>query len=338
METKPALTPMAFDVLLGRVAYEWETRKRIFDLPIARIFNVSEGPDLSMSFLGRPAATPIGPAAGPHSQLTENIVLSWLGGSRLIELKTVQILDELEIGRPCIDMQTIGYNIEWSQELKIQQSLDEYVKAWMMIDILSGWDELKQYLGEEPGPHIFDISVGYDLAGISTPEVAAYIDSMVDATEAIDRFRPLIPEPFATMADVHRLCGRLPDDADQLAAPDNKGKGEADSARRLARMLGRDVETADMAEWKRLALHLAEVQRRRLLAACGRVLAPRLLDGDAPLVGAGIGRFLVRDLARGLGRPYVDFGSLVRGGKGAREWAARCAPAAAVALLAAGRG
>lgn len=150
--------------------------------------------------------------------------------------------------------------------------------------------------------------------------------------------QPLIPELFATMADVHRLCGRLPEGADQLPAADNKGKGEADSARRLARMLGRDVETADMAEWKRLALHLAEAQRLRLHAACGRVLAPGLLDDDAPLVGAGIGRFLVRDLARSLDRPYVDFGSLVRGGKDVREWAARCAPAAAVALLAAGRG
>jgi putative selenate reductase len=201
MDHKPPLTPMPLDVLLGRVAYEWGTRKRIFDLPIARIFNVSEGPDLTMSFLGRPAATPVGPAAGPHSQLTENIVLSWLGGSRLIELKTVQILDELEIGRPCIDMQTIGYNIEWSQELKIPQSLDEYVKAWMMIDILTGWDELKPYLGDDPGPHIFDLSVGYDLAGISTPEVGAYIDSMVDAGAVIDRFRPLIPEPFTEWRD-----------------------------------------------------------------------------------------------------------------------------------------
>jgi putative selenate reductase len=201
MDHKPPLTPMPLDVLLGRVAYEWGTRKRIFDLPIARIFNVSEGPDLTMSFLGQPAATPVGPAAGPHSQLTENIVLSWLGGSRLIELKTVQILDELEIGRPCIDMQTIGYNIEWSQELKIPQSLDEYVKAWMMIDILTGWDELKPHLGDDPGPHIFDISVGYDLAGISAPEVAAYIDSMVDAVDVIDRFRPLIPEPFTDWRD-----------------------------------------------------------------------------------------------------------------------------------------
>ena len=103
---------MSLSMLLGRIGHEWETRKRIFDLPTARFWKPDPGVDLSFEFLGRPAATPVGPAAGPHSQMAQNIVLSWLGGSRLFELKTVQVLDELEIARPCIDMQTVGYNIE----------------------------------------------------------------------------------------------------------------------------------------------------------------------------------------------------------------------------------
>ena len=197
----PPLTPMPLGRLLSRVAHEFETRKRVFDLPTARFYNVSDGPDLHFEFLGRRAATPVGPAAGPHSQLAENIVLSWLGGARLMELKTVQILDELEINRPCIDMETIGYNIEWSQELKIDQSLEEYVKAWMMIQILTGWDELKPTLGDNPGTTVFDISVGYDLAGISTPEVAAFIDAMADASSSIDALRDQIPEPFEAWRD-----------------------------------------------------------------------------------------------------------------------------------------
>ncbi len=206
----PPLTPMPLGILLDRIAYEWDTRRRIFDLPIARIYNAAEGPDLTMSFLGRPCATPVGPAAGPHSQLAENIVLAWLGGSRLIELKTVQILDELEINRPCIDMETIGYNIEWSQELKIPQSLEEYVKAWMIIEILSGWDELEPHLGDDPGPVVFDMSVGYDLAGISTPEVAAFIDGLIDASESIERLRAEIPERFAPWRD-HDFNPRISD-------------------------------------------------------------------------------------------------------------------------------
>ena len=195
-EVHEPLTPFGLSDLLDRIAHEWESRRRIFDLPIARFFNVSEGPDISIDFLGRPAATPVGPAAGPHSQMAQNIVLSWLGGGRLMELKTVQILDELEIGRPCIDMETIGYNIEWSQELKIPQSLEEYAKAWMLLEILRRWEELTPYIGSDPGPCIFDLSVGYDLAGISTDQVAWFIDSMMDASAEIERLRPEIDGKF----------------------------------------------------------------------------------------------------------------------------------------------
>ena len=83
--TQPPLTPMPLAGLLGRIAHEWETRSRIFDLISARIWKPDPDIDLSFEFLGRPAATPIGPAAGPHTQMAQNIVLAWLGGSRVFE-------------------------------------------------------------------------------------------------------------------------------------------------------------------------------------------------------------------------------------------------------------
>ena len=193
---------MSLGDLLGRIEHEWSTRKRIFDLPTARIWRRDPEVDLGFEFLGRPAATPIGPAAGPHSQMAQNIVLAWLGGSRLFELKTVQVLDELEIARPCIDMQTIGYNIEWSQELLVHQSREEYVKAWMILELLRRWEPLREHLGEDPGSHVFDMSVGYDLAGISTPKVAGFIDGLRDATDGIERLRPQIGGAFAPLAGV----------------------------------------------------------------------------------------------------------------------------------------
>ena len=197
----PALTPFSLDVLLGRIANEWETRQRIFDLPTARFWKKSDDADLSMEFLGRPAATPVGPAAGPHSQMAQNIVLGWLAGARVFELKTVQVLDELDIGRPCIDMETVGFNIEWSQELRVHESLEEYVKAWMIIEILRQWEPLHEFIGDDPGPYVFDMSVGYDLAGIQSDRVAGFINSMIDASAEIERLRPLIPEPFAEFRD-----------------------------------------------------------------------------------------------------------------------------------------
>ena len=200
--TEAPLTPFALDALLGRIVHEWDTRSRIFDLPTARFWAPDPAMDLSFSFLGRKAATPIGPAAGPHSQMAQNIILAWLGGARLFELKTVQVLDDLVINRPCIDMQTVGYNIEWSQELTVPDSLEEYVKAWMAIHLLQQWEPLREHIGPDPGPHVFDMSVGYDLAGISTDKVGAFISGLLDATPLIERLRPSIPEPFNGLGDL----------------------------------------------------------------------------------------------------------------------------------------
>ncbi len=195
------LTPIPLGTLLDRIQREWTTRQRIFDLPSARIYDVAAGPDISTEFLGHTIATPIGPAAGPHTQLAQNIVLAWLGGARLFELKTVQVLDDLVIGRPCIDMETIGYNIEWSQELRVPDSIEEYVKASMLIEILRQWEPLGEHVGEDPGPHVFDLSVGYDLEGISTDKVANFIASMMDGSEIVERLRSELTGEWAQFKD-----------------------------------------------------------------------------------------------------------------------------------------
>jgi len=147
--------------------------------------------------------------------------------------------------------------------------------------------------------------------------------------------QPLMAELFATMADVYRLTGSLPEDADQLPTADGADKSLESSARRLARMLGRDLESAPMGAWRRLAALLAERQLRHLQGSLERLLSRGDVAEEAPLVGAGVGRFLVRTLAERARRPYRDFSELVSGSPGAREGAARAAPAAAVALLAA---
>ncbi len=159
--------------------------------------------------------------------------------------------------------------------------------------------------------------------------------AVADTVPFVGQRQRVMAESFATMADVHRLTGALPEDADQLPAADGRGKTLEDSARRLARMLGRDFQSATMEEWRRLATHLAERQQQILRSAIDRTLSRGLLGGDAPIVGAGVGRFLAFELAQRLRRPYVDFADLVEGEPAAREWAARCAPAAAVAILAA---
>src|SRR5579859_853284 len=192
------LIPVPLHLQLARAFAEYERQGKIFDLPKAKFYRGLPGLDTSVRFHGHRAATPLGPAAGPHDQLIQNIVLSWLGGSRIIELKTVQILDELKIPRPCIDMANVGYNVEWSQELKLEQSLREYVAAMMMIEVLKA----SHLLGEEfaaPGfaDTIFDMSVGYNLEGISSPRVRKWMEQMKDASEIIHQLRHELVGPFA---------------------------------------------------------------------------------------------------------------------------------------------
>jgi (4-(4-[2-(gamma-L-glutamylamino)ethyl]phenoxymethyl)furan-2-yl)methanamine synthase len=145
----------------------------------------------------------------------------------------------------------------------------------------------------------------------------------------------VMAEHFATVADVHRLTGELPEDGDQHATPDGRGKSNVESARRLARMLGRDADPSNIGPWRQLAWHLSGRQSEMLREAADRILARGQLSREAPVVGAGVGRFLARRLADQLQRPYVDFCKLVTGEAQATEWAARCAPAAAMAVLAA---
>ncbi len=192
------LNPYPFDALVQRMFNELDRGGAIFDLPANR-FVRDPGRNLAVSFQGHRPGSPLGPAAGPQTQMAQNLVLSWLGGSRIMELKTVQVDDELSIPRPCIDMQTVGLNIEWSQELRLEQSLEEYVKGSMLIEMLE-----QGPLPSAPGfgEVVYDLSVGYDLDGIRNERVLSFIHGMQDATRVVDRLRAEIPAEYAEIRDI----------------------------------------------------------------------------------------------------------------------------------------
>jgi putative selenate reductase len=188
-----------FDVLLKWILKELEENQSIFGIHRSLFYTPrSDSPYAIDDLFGQTLATPIGPAAGPHTQLSQNIVSAWLSGGRFIELKTVQVMDELEIPRPCIDMEDEGYNVEWSQELKLDQSAREYINAWALIHVL------RRLLGFEDVPFgtIFNMSVGYDLAGIQSAPMTRFMDQMDDASEEIANIRATLREQFPQFADV----------------------------------------------------------------------------------------------------------------------------------------
>lgn len=188
----PELRPIPLEHLLARVLEEPGRQGSLFDLPLRKMWRPG-GRDLSVEVHGRRAQTPIGPAAGPHAQLAQNIVLSWLAGARVIELKTVQILDELKIPRPCIDAATIGFNVEWSQELKLEDSLREYVTGWMLVRILRALDPVGLGEAARAAQPVFELSVGYDLAGLKAPRMRAYLAQCKDVGAIVDGLRPRLP-------------------------------------------------------------------------------------------------------------------------------------------------
>ena len=196
----PDLVPYPFDRLVTRMFAELEQRRSIFDLPERKFVGAPANRDRSVRFHGKVASTPLGPAAGPQSQLAQNIVLSFLGGGRIFELKTVQIQDQLKIARPCIDMRTVGYNVEWSQELTLEQSLEEYVKAAMLIEMLVASGKVN--LAPESARVIFDMSVGYDLAGIRSERVGAFMRGLMDASAVVEKLRRQIPAAHAGLRDL----------------------------------------------------------------------------------------------------------------------------------------
>ncbi len=189
-----AFRPLPLELLARWVFGDLETRDTVLGIPRACVARPE--PRFSSRLLGRELAAPLGVAAGPHSQLAQNIVASWLCGARFIELKTVQILDELEVSRPCIDSADETFNCEWSQELKLEQSFDEYLKAWVLVHALAARLSL-------PGPGtLFNMSVGYNLEGIQSPRVQHFIASIRDAKDALPAAVDAVAKVWPGVRDV----------------------------------------------------------------------------------------------------------------------------------------
>ncbi len=195
MDHSTAFSPISARKLFTLIETEYSARKEIFGIPEKLFFNPEKQEGLSMEIFGQHLNTPLGVAAGPHTQMAQNIISAWLCGASYIELKTIQTLDELEISKPCIDMQDEGYNCEWSQELRIKESFEEYLKAWILIHLLQhklGWDK------EQKRGFLFNMSIGYNFEGIQNENVQWFLKSISDCVVAkqqmINELLPFYPE------------------------------------------------------------------------------------------------------------------------------------------------
>ena len=208
------MTPIPFGKMMNWIL---EEHKKGAIFGIRRPFVADQSKKYEI--FGRTLETPFGPAAGPHTQLTQNIVAAYVAGSRFCELKTVQKLDgeDLPVAKPCIKADDECYNCEWSTELYVPQAYDEYVKAWFACKVLA-----KEYgLGSMDGFQ-FNMSVGYDLEGIKLEKVDRFIEGMKDASAAsifnecrqwlldnLDRFENLTKEDVESISPEICNCATL---------------------------------------------------------------------------------------------------------------------------------
>ena len=187
--------PIPFKSLMNWVLKEYEQEGTVFG--IHKFYRAD--PAKTLPIFGEKIETPFGPAAGPNSQLAQNIIASYVAGARFFEVKTVQKMDGEELAacvpRPCILADDEGYNQEWSTELTVPQALNEYIKAWCALKVLS-----KKFGLGDPDGFVFNMSCGYDLEGIKGEKVDTYIESMKDASktpqfiECIEVLKELFPE------------------------------------------------------------------------------------------------------------------------------------------------
>ena len=226
------MTCMPFGQIMDWVLSEKKTKGTVFGVHRPYAADTSK----KMKIFERNLETPIGPAAGPNTQLAQNIIASYYAGARFFELKTVQKMDGDElaacINRPCILAEDEGYNCEWSTELYVPQAMGEYIKAWFVLHVMA-----KEFgLGDTDGFQ-FNISVGYDLAGIKEPKIDTFIDSMKDAKDTevfrecrewlfanADKFEKVtkedieaIPSEICNSATISTLHGCPPNEIESIA-------------------------------------------------------------------------------------------------------------------------
>lgn len=173
------MTPMPFVQMVQWIMKEHKEQGSVFG--VYRPYKANA--KYNREIFGRKLETPVGPAAGPHTQLAQNLAAAYYGGSRFFELKTVQIIDgeDLPVNKPCIKADDECYNCEWSTELYVPQAQAEYIKGWFLLKMMA-----KEFgLGDMDGFQ-FNMSVGYDLEGIKSEKVNSFIDSMMDASAAAE--------------------------------------------------------------------------------------------------------------------------------------------------------
>jgi putative selenate reductase len=169
------MVPLSFSQLMDWILTEKSVQGSVFGVSRPCCPQGVKG----LALDGRLLEIPVGPAAGPHTQLAQNIAAAYYAGGRFFELKTVQTLDgeDLPVSKPCIYAPDEAYNVEWSTELRVSEAFREYVHAWYALKLMA-----KEFELGDPSGFQFNMSVGYDYDGIRSAKIDEFIEGLKDAS------------------------------------------------------------------------------------------------------------------------------------------------------------
>ena len=176
------MRPIPFPELINWARGEFKNHGSVFGIRKEKFYRPAFSSSGGLELFGKKISSPIGPAAGPNSQLSQNILASYLAGSRFIELKTVQTMDGEElrkaVARPCINATHECYNVEWSTELTVPEAQEEYIKGWFLCHVFGKEFGITEKPEQGSGDIIFNMSAGYSLEGIKSPKIDNYIEGL----------------------------------------------------------------------------------------------------------------------------------------------------------------
>lgn len=228
-----------------------------------------------------------------------------------------------------IDYQTIA-SVNW---LSTAQAVARNCSTGVLIDIGSTTTDVIAFANGIPQVCAYD-----DFGRLKSAElvytgvVRTGVNHVVQTLQYQQESVPVVAEYFANMGDVYRILDLLPAHADMHPSADGAGKSVEESLVRLARMICLDYHEVDRIHWRGSASDVATTQFHQIRRAIESQIQ-RCNLSQGVLVGAGCGRFIVRQLADELGWSYVDFAQIPeQQGYQLSTLSADCAPAIALVL------
>ncbi len=262
-----------FKTLLTQVLEEYRQKKTVFS--VKNIYENSESKS-AFDIFSRHLELPLGVAAGPHTQLAQNLAACYAAGARFLELKTIQKLygEDLAIPRPCIRADDEAYNVEWSSEFCPDDAATEYIKGYFLCKVLA-----KEFSFGDPDGFIFNMSCGYDYEGLKDPSVDKYIETLKNASshptylECLEVLKLAFEENKFEKIDLDFIENISPEICSSLT---------------LSTMHGCPPD-----EIEKMAMHILEEKRVNLYVKCNPTL---------------LGYEYVRNILDDMGYDYIKFG------------------------------